>query len=530
MLGAMYRQKPSKPISAQSVGIKVIGAIVLFGILVGLAGVWRFVELAARQNTALESLERAKKNLGQWIWTETEQPKPRLLEASRREEITSHYQQALQELGYASQSGDFSGLKTYFEAGALEDAKLLSSGQQQSTWGHRLRLNFYAPDGATVGFTDQSWIGFIWQERFEIRRQVMDVVMRLSDGNWRVLHWRVIKRQIPQLERTSSLAPEVLSAVRGVNYVGRLFAFGEFWQNFDPQETRSSFRLAKTLGLDHIRFFIPYPTPEVVYRHLPVLLELAAAENIQVLPTLLDSYTDYRLEDMPAIHASIERLLTHLGHAAVFAIDVKNEAERDAQKATWRNVRGVLGYLAYWLAQSTKKPITAGLSDPDPILTKSLDFVTVHHYGTVAQLQPRLEKASQYGKPVLLQEFGFHTQIDAFPDPHTEAEQAQYIVQTLALLKRMQVGFLIWNLHDFSNGSVPGNRTVERHLGLVRADNSLKLAALALLGQPVNPPTWLDRLSKFQVLLRFWWVIGLVALGMWFGIQRLKSANGLSPQ
>jgi hypothetical protein len=518
MLGLMPSPKPPR-----WKYVKYVGVLLLLGIVAVLAsGVWRWAESAARENAALERVERTKKNFGQWIWNGIEQPKPRLLEASRRDEIASHYQQALQELGYASQSGDFSGLKTYFEAGALEDAKLLSSGQQQSTWAHRLQLNFYAPDGATVGFTDQSWVGFIWQEHFAVRRQIMDVVMRLSDGNWRVLHWRVIQREIPQLERTSRISAQALVAVRGVNYVGRLFAFGDFWQNFDPQETRSSFRLAKTLGLDHIRFFIPYPTPEAVYRHLPVLLKIATTENMKVFPTLLDSYTQYRLEDMSAIHASIERLLPHLRHSAVFAIDVKNEAERDAPKATWRNVRGVLGYLAYWLAQTTKKPITAGLSDPDPILTKALDFVTVHHYGTVAQLQSRLQKAAQFGKPVLLQEFGFHTQIDAFPDPHTEAEQAQYILQTLELLEQMQVGFLIWNLHDFSSGQVPGNRTVERHLGLVRTDNSLKLAALALLGQPFDPPTWLDRLSKLRVLLRFWWIIGLVGLVMWQSVRQFK--------
>jgi hypothetical protein len=77
-------------------------------------------------------------------------------------------------------------------------------------------------------------------------------------------------------------------------------------------------------------------------------------------------------------------------------------------------------------------------------------------------------------------------------------------------------------LHDFSSGQVPGNRTVERHLGLVRTDNSLKLAALALLGQPFDPPTWLDRLSKLRVLLRFWWIIGLVGLVMWQSVRQFK--------
>jgi hypothetical protein len=492
-----------------------IGIILALGAL--LLGLLPRYQQAARQEAALEGLQRKQQFRGLWRWRNTEKPNPRLLEPSRRAEISKDYQNALDELGYASQSGDPTGLPSYFIQSALEDAKQAAQTEQrQNSWGHELYLNFYAPDGATVGLTDSSWVGFIYQDVFEVRRQVMDVVLRLSDGNWRVTHWRVLEREVPKLERPSRLTPEALAQVRGVNYVGRLHPFGDFWQNFDPQETRSSFRLAKALGLGEVRFFIPYPTPEVVYQHLPELLKIAASQQLRLMPTLLDSYTSYRLEDLPAIYTSFERLLPMLRHQQVFAIDVKNEAERDAPKASWRNVRGLLRYLAVWLSAKTNKPITAGLTDPDELLASSLDFVTVHHYGAAAAVESRLQAARQTGKPVLLQEFGFHTQLDAFPDPHTELEQAQYFAQTLAITKRLGVGFMVWNLYDFDAGAMPGSRQVERHLGLIRSDGSLKPVVNVLLQKPVEASSWLDKLGKVRALLRFWWVAGLfLCLVVW---------------
>ena len=472
---------------------------------------------AAQAEQALASLKIKQTASGVWRWQQSQTPMPRRLESIRREEITNHYQSALNEIGYATQSSDPSGLRTYFEESALEDA-LLAAGSVslQANWGHDLRLRFYAPDGATVAFTDSAWVGFIWQDNFEIRYQVMDVVMRLSDGNWRIVHWRILQRSIPKLERNSLLSPNALSGLRGVNYVGRLHPFGAFWDNWNAEDVRSSFRLAKAIKLPVIRFFIPYPTPESVYVHLPEMLAIAKSLGIRLMPTLLDSYTDYRLEDLPNIHASIERLLPMLRDLSIFAIDLKNEAERDAPKASWRNIRGVLGYLAIWLQQKTKKPITAGLSDPDVILARSLDFVTVHHYGSLAQLETRLIAAKTTGKPVLLQEFGFHTQINKLPDPHTEAEQAEFFSKVLALCRQQGVGWMAWNLHDFTAGSMPNNRVVERFLGLVRANGSLKPSVSVLLGNPPETVSWFDRFLKLQALLSLWW-LGLIFVGLWFG-------------
>jgi Glycosyl hydrolase catalytic core len=158
----------------------------------------------------------------------------------------------------------------------------------------------------------------------------------------------------------------------------------------------------------------------------------------------------------------------------------------------------VLGFLATWLRAETGKPVTAGLSDPDAELSRSLDFVTVHHYGTAQALETRLTNAQITRKPVLLEEFGFHTWRSKFPDPHTESEQAEHYAKTLEITRRERIGFLAWTLHDFPQGSMPGARGVERHLGIARADGSLKPVAFVLLDEPLPPREWWDRFLKLE--------------------------------
>ena len=66
-----------------------------------------------------------------------------------------------------------------------------------------------------------------------------------------------------------------------------------------------------------------------------------------------------------------------------------------------------------------------------------------------------------------------------------------------------KIGFMAWTLHDFPEGSMPDSRQVERHLGLVRSDGSLKPAARVLIGEAAPPATILDWLQKLSALKSF---------------------------
>ena len=503
--------------------------LVLLAVTLGriLLPIW--TQTSAR-DAALRLVETAPTG-PEWLrWLPDDAASPRNLEPSRRDEIGFHYLLAQRELEYARVGEDASGLRTYFQNGALRDA-LEASLQPRArivNWDHRLRLHFYAPDGATVSFTDTHWgvqaleTGQQTPPKFEdlrFSRRDVDVVMQLDDGNWRVHHWRVTSDRTLERDRSFPNLEATLAEVRGVNFVGRSHPFDDFWPHFDPAEVRSSFALAAQLKLNTVRIFVPQPVPIEAIQHLPELLEIARASKLRVIVTLLDTYTDYRLEDLPQVWHGLNLLLPALKHPSVLAIDVKNEAERDVKRAGWPQIRAMLGFLATWLRSETGKPITAGLSDPDPELSRALDFVTVHHYGTAQDLQTRLSHAQVARKPVLLEEFGFHTWRGKLPDPHTESEQAEHYAKTLEIARRERIGFLAWTLHDFPQGSVPGARGVERHLGIARADGSLKPVAFVLLGEPLPPREWWDRFLKLEAFLPVL-LVGMLALGVFALLMR----------
>jgi hypothetical protein len=503
----------------------VIAAIVLLALVAVLIflllPIWN---RAARESDVLEeALQRARTAASstqpmQWLPDDADQV--RTLEPFRRDEIAGQYRQALEELAYARFTSDGTGLSTYFQEAALDDAFKASVAGLRSrlvTWDHQLRLHFYSPDGATISFTDTAWSAQTLEkdgklEDVQFAKRTVDVVMQLDDGNWRIHHWRMTGLQ--ELPTTPPLNPKLepeLAAMRGVNYVGRSRPFNDFWIGYDPLEVASSFALAKELRLNTLRVFVPYPTPEAAYTNLGKLLEAAKFAKLRVIVTLLDNYTAYRFEDLPGVFQGLERLLPLLRDPSVFAIDVKNEAERDAPNAGWGQIRATLSFLAAWLRSETHKPITAGLSQPDPELSRALDFVTIHHYGSDTQLSTKLQEARATKKPVLLEEFGFHTQLDEFPDPHTEGDQARYYAKILSVLETEKIGFLSWTLHDFPSGPMPGGRSVERHLGLVRDDGSFKPAARVLIGD-LPPNVGLEWFGKIAAIKAFWPLLLIAAI------------------
>lgn len=485
--------------------------------LLGLAGLRALSELfqvAQRSEVTEQALNlieprRAAKGRLEWL---PDRPTPRPLERFRRDEITSDYLLAHEELSHAHLTGEATGLRSYFHEGALEDALLMARGQRGVLvdWKHRLQLLFYAPDGATVAFSDTYWYaqGFPGRAARLAERQ-LEVVMQLDDGNWRIHHWRVMAER-PVLADTLAAATEDL---RGINYQPRSAPFELFGPAYNPREAGSDLRTVLMLGLGVVRVFVPYPPPPGYRERLGDFLELARREGVRVVVTLLDHYTRYRLEDLPGIFAHLEEIAPLLRHPAVWAVDGKNEPDRDYAKAEEGNV---VEFLRLWVRAVRHlggKPVTLGFIEPAPALIPELDIVSLHHYGSTQALRGRLERLKATGKPLLLEEFGFHTQRLKLPDPHTEAEQAQYYREVLELCRRYGVGWLAWTLYDFDRGAMPGGRGVERHLGVLRTDGSLKPAARLLMGEAVAPPTLLDSLIKRAPFLLLG-LLGLLGLGL----------------
>jgi hypothetical protein len=178
------------------------------------------------------------------------------------------------------------------------------------------RLTFHAPDGATVAFTEtfQYAQGIVTGDDLvdvRIAERGMEVVLQLGDGNWRIHHWRVLKDYTPVYPRLTFGLAEEVRGIRGVNYIARNAPFAAFWSNFNVAEVDADFATIQSLRLNTVRFFIPYPALEDVEKTFATFLELAERHNLQVIPTLLDGYTDYGLEDMPKVLACLETTRHH---------------------------------------------------------------------------------------------------------------------------------------------------------------------------------------------------------------------------
>lgn len=495
-------------------GLLLLGSLLA---LLGLRGLGELFRVAQQANTveqALNLIEPRRAAPGRLEWL-PDDPTPRPLEPFRRDEITSDYLLAHEELSHAHFTGETIGLRSYFQSGALEDALLMGQGPRGTMvdWKHRLRLHFYAPDGATVAFSDTYWY-VLASGQFSTRlaERTLEVVMQLDDGNWRIHHWRLLAER-PLSVR---LLPVTTAGVRGVNYQPRSHPFDLFGPGYEPREVISDMRISRMLGLSTLRVFVPYPPSPGYRQRLEDFLNLAQAQQMKVIVTLLDSYTHYRFEDFPNVFAHLEELAPLLRHPAVWLIDIKNEPDRDYARA---GERLVVEFLRAWsraVRYYSSKPITVGFIEPHPDLVPEIEVLSFHHYGTPAELLRRIEGLAKYQKPLLLEEFGFHTQRNKLPDPHTELEQAHYYERVLQIARRHNLGWLAWTLYDFDRGTMPGGRAVEKHLGLLRADSTPKPVVQVLAGQPAPPLGWAERLGKWLV---FWpgLLLGgaMLGLGIW---------------
>jgi hypothetical protein len=177
--------------------------------------------------------------------------------------------------------------------------------------------------------------------------------------------------------------------------------------------------------------------------------------------------------------------------------------------------------------------VTIGWSTPAAAqaLVDVVDFVSFHYYAPAANYPRQLAelRAAAGGKPLLLQEFGLPTWNTIWPNGHTEAEQAVYYADILAIQRLSNAaGYMAWTLYDFEHVPLaefrfPWQRGPQANMGVIRLDNSPKPAAFLLapqadLGIVPDLPPW-HRFNKpfWRMVLVF--VAGLVSLGllMWLG-------------
>lgn len=212
------------------------------------------------------------------------EPGPRVLTTAEREAITDAYLRGPRETAFAAGTGQLDGLRDLFQGAALLDAQDVARGGAAPVgWAHTPALRFFAPDGATVSFTDRFTYATPRPDPDaapRVARRELDVVMELGDGNWRVHHWRVLRDEpLPAAPPTARPAP--YRAVRAA----------PDWPQRPADTLRRDVSAVTELGLDTL--IVPLALGAAgplnagraaqVGRALGVLLEAAAARNVTVL-------------------------------------------------------------------------------------------------------------------------------------------------------------------------------------------------------------------------------------------------------
>ncbi len=295
---------------------------------------------------------------------------------------------------------------------------------------------------------------------------------------------------------------------RGMNYYPKDYAWDRFWISYTLALTQTDEELdrAKALGVNTVRVFLPYNLFDGTSQSAPYLGYLTdfvgrlQARDMAALVTLFDFYPTYSTQpysttDYISSTRHISSVLNTIGvtNTAVLAWDMKNELDRDyfdygkSQVQAWAtemisytrrlDVDHLVTLGFYGVVTGTScYTSTPGLVYSPTIaaeLAPLVDVVSMHCFLPERCFESDLSALqSQVGeKPILLEEFGLHTQADAPGNLHTETEQAAYYNALLSLGEAFgAAGYSFWTLNDFSY-TLPGLPDSEKCLGILR--NSL---------------------------------------------------------
>jgi pimeloyl-ACP methyl ester carboxylesterase len=304
-------------------------------------------------------------------------------------------------------------------------------------------------------------------------------------------------------------------SVRGVNYYPRETSWDGMWTKTPREVWEKDMALAESLNINTVRTFVPFssameqagllqhdgaPTPAYLEK---IETFLVAARKHGIRAILCFEFSQNWLAE-PDAGARCRRALSavvtaHREDGRVLLWDLMNEPEDDAK---WTD--GTRAYLRAAL------PLAKAL-DPQHLTTVGLtwridrlatvgfpDVLQYHEYSPKARLfQEGSTRVCQDiagqrkvggQRPLLIGEFGMNTARDPQhgtaeslraklqAHPGTEAEQARiYEIVLGAAEKERVAGVLSWCLHDY-----PIENPNESYFGLVRADGTLKPAALML--------------------------------------------------
>lgn len=461
---------------------------------------------------ALDPVEPASNAVA---WTEPRKTLVRDVTAADKTQIGTALTESWRTFAAASDTGETAVLADHFAGIALSRAEIAA----REAWRDRTRMvvleqkaepEFLHLDGSVFQLSAKATtVRYALREGALVHYELVQDDVRTTLTN-ETTGWRIYSH-----ERTGSraLAPVArpvrdLPRLTGVNYYPAKTLWRRFWPEFDPIVVAADLSRVSDMGGSAVRIFLPVADfgpdadGEVNLRNLEVLLAMAQARDIRVIPTLFDLKPGYR----PAVWADdaayLRRVLPVLSaSSAVALVDLKNEPDLD------RTAEGA-GLIDAWLTTmalmahdiAPDLALTIGWSSAEfaTDLVELVDAVSYHDYADITATADRLAavRAQAMGKPVLVTEIGAssYSLVPGFPG--SEDAQARALEDRLAQLQDAD-GVLIWTLYDFANpdavavGASPWVRRLQSRFGLFDAHGSIKpagkVAAAAFMATPSLP-------------------------------------------
>jgi len=370
---------------------------------------------------------------------------------------------------------------------------------------HNLDIQFFSEDGQLVFLKDVNVeeIHDVNQNGVFIHKEQSfndyDVVLLLEDGFWRVRHLIKTKQQEKKITKIESIKP-LNFTIKGINYYPQKAAWLEFWNQFNDSIIDEDFKKIKKLKLNTIRIFIPYEVfgkatvSKQKLNNLKTTLDLADKNQLKVILTFFDFYSNYGISDYTLCDRHLEQIITEIKeHNAILQYDIKNEPDLDFKSHTKNKVLNWLSFISERIQQyDNKTPITIGWSSAEQAhhLKDEIDVVSFHYYKKPNNFFESYKKLkSKTDKSIIVQEFGKHSYNSFwFPFSNTEVSQAAYYKEMQKQFKLVDsINFVSWTLYDFPKidasvfGILPHKIQPQKNYGIIDVHGNYKEASKFVL-------------------------------------------------
>ncbi|VXB21436.1 Glycosyl hydrolase family 5 [Flavobacterium sp. 9AF] len=485
-------------------------------ILFALSEILGYLNEGADRSTMLH-LDKVTTNtyLPKIQWSSLENP-GREMEKQTLETIEKHYLFSWYVKNNALQNNSLEGIEDYFTDNPrktldtiIQSNKEKNISIETTTLTHNPKLEFYSEDGQLIVFTDENVIEFqnIYENKTFITSikdtATYKVMMLLEDGFWRIRHCERMEKMPTHKEETKiDRAFEIKNKnilkkgtpfiIKGINYYPKNSAWDMYGNLFNTDTIASDFAIIKKAKLNTIRIFVPYEDfgkGEVKIEKIEKLkqvLDLAKANDLAVIVTLFDFYSDYTIINWTLSQRHAESIVSLCKeYDNILAWDIKNEPDLDFKSRGKQNVLPWLEEMIHVVKQTDPNHlVTVGFAtiQSGEILQDKVDFISFHYYEDLSFFKDKYKHLEDITKkPIVIQEFGLSSNRGFWSwFGNSEKNQASYHEQMQAIFKEKQISFLSWTLYDFPEvpnqvaGKWPWIKNKQKNFGFIDVNGNPK--------------------------------------------------------